>query len=136
MEKKNDFFVILLIFPSSGNKWKKKFNYNEKKKIWCRTWMGYCPQAGLGTGRAGVGRLGAGAHRRGRWCAGLGVGAPGAGREGVLGRGRCRQLGARAQGAAGVRGRARACAGMRGRERADVRALGVRGAGSERQDAR
>ena len=27
-------FVILLIFPSSGNKWKKKnFNYNEKKKI-------------------------------------------------------------------------------------------------------
>ena len=29
--EKKMIFVILLIFPSSGNKWKKKFNYNEKK---------------------------------------------------------------------------------------------------------
>ena len=62
----------------------------------------------------------------------------------MRGRGRCRQLGARAQGAADVCGRVRALAGVRGRahgvhaqagKRADVRALGARGAGSTRQGA-
>ena len=65
--------------------------------------MGYCPQARLGTGRTGVGAgLGAGALG---WALGW---APGAGREGMRGRGCCRQLGARAQGAADVCGRVRA----------------------------
>ena len=45
--------VILLIFPISGNKWKKKFNYNEKKKL-CRkiefwaTAQVYCKARQLG----------------------------------------------------------------------------------------
>ena len=59
---------------------KKKYNYHEKKKIWYRTWVGYCPselKAGLGTGcwacwrwarRHGAGGMGArarGARARG-----------------------------------------------------------------------
>ena len=62
----------------------------------------------------------------------------------MRGRGRCRQLGARAQGSVDVCGRERACADGRGLahgvhaqagKQADVRALGARGAGSERQGA-
>ena len=81
-------------FPVAERNEKKK--YMRKKKNWCRTWMGYCPQAGLGTGRAGwarsrsagtalggrrarLGVLG----RAGRACAQAGAGRTGAGRHGA-----------------------------------------------------
>ena len=67
-----------MIFPIAGNNEKKYifFIRKTKKKIWCRTWMGYCPielKAGLGTGCAGgarstQARRGSGAH--GRWALG------------------------------------------------------------------
>ena len=100
--------------------------------------------AGLGAGALGAG-LGAGRWARGRaWARALqAVGRAGARRSGRArvcadGRGRART-------GAGMREHERACADGRGRaqgvhaqagKRADVRALGARGAGSERQDAR
>ena len=91
----------------------------KKKKIWYRTWMGYCPielkarlGAGLGTGRAG-GVRGTQARCRRHGRAGVGrasARALGAGRAGARGaRGR-RTLGWRA---AGERGRRARTAGMR-----------------------
>ena len=50
--------VILEIFPIFGNKKKNHFIMKNEKKIWYRTWMGYCPielRAGA-LGRAGDGR--------------------------------------------------------------------------------
>ena len=98
--------------------------------------MGYCPQAGLGTGRTGVGAgLGAGALG---WALGERA-CVGAGAAGSWARGRKAQ-----RTCAGVYGRERACADGRGRahgvhaqagKQADVRALGARGADSERQGA-
>ena len=79
-------FCDLLIFPSFGNKWKKKFNYNEKKKYLVQNLDGLLPTGWTrhrARRRGAAGRWGAGAHRCGRWCAGLGAGAlgwaPGAG---------------------------------------------------------
>ena len=117
---------------------KKKFNYNEKKKILVQNLDGLLPTGwarhrARRRGRAGVGRLGTGAL--GRWGAQAWALVRWAGRWGA------------GLGAAGswARGRERACADGHGRaqgvhaqagKRVDVRALGARGAGSERQDAR
>ena len=60
-------FVILLIFPISGNKWKKNFNYNEKKKFCAEKLnFGLLPKY--------IARLGSWA---GRWARQLGVQALG-----------------------------------------------------------
>ena len=78
-------------------------------------------------GRAGLGRLGAGAHGRGRWCAGLGAGCW-AGRR-ALGERACLGAGAAGSWARGRKAQ-RACAGVRGRARqgAAVRSRGAAGA--------
>ena len=111
--------MILVVFHTAGINEKKK----GKKKIWYRTWMGYCPielRAGLGTGRV-AGRT----ARSRRWAS---VRAGRARRE--------RQAGVSGRGAQGVLGRAGRQAHGRWRSRARVgeRQLGA-GAGG-RQGAR
>ena len=70
--------VILVIFPISGNKWKKIFNYNEKKICAEKLNFGLLPKY--------IARLGSWA---GRWARLLGVQALGArGARGVLVAGR------------------------------------------------
>ena len=113
-------------FSISGNNWKKKFNYNEKrkKKNWCRNLeISYCmicivrlycgeqwqrQGAGLGSRRA-QGRWGTGA-RAGALGRAAGAGACGRalGARAWHGQARCRLADARASGrlAAGARGAA------------------------------
>ena len=95
MNKKNVFLVILVVFHTAGIN-EKKNNY-KKKKIWYRTWMGYCPselKAGLGAGCWACWRW---ARRHG--AGGMGARARGARVLGLQARGRAGRTGA---GAAGV----------------------------------
>ena len=81
--------MILVVFHTAGINEKKK---EKKKKIWYRTWMGYCPTelkaglgAGLGTGRASWAR-GTQARRKRHGLTGAGragAGRAGAGRRGA-----------------------------------------------------
>ena len=88
--------------------------------------------------RGAAGRWGAGAHRRGRWCAGLGAGALGwalgAGREGVWqAAGRAgRALGAARHGRCRQRARGPAPRGVGAGRRRGVQAWGARQAGRRR----
>ena len=127
-------FVILLIFPISGNKWKKKFNYNEKKNFCAEKLnFGLLPKY--------IERLGSWA---GRWARLLGVqalGARGALRRACVGARARAQVGAGALGhagrswqAGGRRAGAGKCADTGGRGARDRRRLGRR-AGRARQGA-